>query len=230
MHQDGQDDEPGDPNSSEDPFSPPTAQDKDRPSAVAPFTRTDSKPPRHKTESHLVPLGLQSKKQIEVDDVDKNPFQRNSRANSIDLTGSQNENQSSQKEKRDQLIEQDDDGIEVVCVESTQVRKINPNDPALRKVRKNPPMKVMGAPLHEHTNTRVIDGVVTTTQKEHNLKAIAIHELDDLKQKGKETFVMPSEFDKYSAINHQHGPGCMHGTSDAGSLPVGSFLSDENLE
>lgn len=41
---------------------------------------------------------------------------------------------------------------------------------------------------------------------------------------------MPSEFDKYSAINHQHGPGCMHGTSDAGSLPVGSFLSDENLE
>ena len=42
-------------------------------------------------------------------------------------------------------------------------------------------MKVMGAPLHEHTNTRVIDGVVTTTQKEHNLKAIAINELEELK-------------------------------------------------
>ena len=91
-------------------------------------------------------------------------------------------------------------------------------------------MKVMGAPLHEHTSTRVIDGVVTTIQKEHGLKAIAIDELEELKKKEKDPFVMPSEFDKYSAINHQHGPGCMHGTSDAGSLPVGSFLSDENLE
>lgn len=62
MHQDGHDDEPGEPNLSEDPFSPPTAQDKQKPSAVAPFTRTDSKPPRQKTESHLVPLGQQSKK------------------------------------------------------------------------------------------------------------------------------------------------------------------------
>ena len=57
MHQDGQDDEPVEPNLSEDPFSPPTAQDKEKPSAVAAFTRTDSKPARHKTESHLVPLG-----------------------------------------------------------------------------------------------------------------------------------------------------------------------------
>ena len=62
MHQDGQDDEPVEPNLSEDPFSPPTAQDKERPSAVIPFKKSDSKPPRHKTESHLVPLGQQNKK------------------------------------------------------------------------------------------------------------------------------------------------------------------------
>ena len=45
-------------------------------------------------------------------------------------------------------------------------------------MRKHPQMKVLGAPIHEHITTRVIDGVTTQTSTAKALKAIGIHEVN----------------------------------------------------
>ena len=99
-------------------------------------------------------------------------------------------------------------------------------------------MKVAGKPLHEHQSTRVIDGITTTVTAAQGLKQVGIHEIRpsnpsqflETPNTQIEQIALPSEFDNYSAIRGASGK---HATpSDAGSLPVGSFLSndDQNFE
>ena len=111
--------------------------------------KESSKPTRQKTESHLTPRNQHH--QIRVQDIDRDPWQRNSTTRSAEFAASQSDQRGSKTGDNSRLG--DNLEPEIVLAETIQVPKIKPDDPKLEQIRRNPQKFKPKPQAHRHTST-----------------------------------------------------------------------------